>query len=261
MVIPNQVTFSSKNLMGYSFPSRCQSCAEILIGDYLIKQSEGNTRVIEGLVSWEPKNRKERKYERAREEIRKRKLKCASIRVGPQYKIVLLFVGLKEESMDASSSFGSTALRGKNFLPKMQPTELEQRVSRSERNFLRPDMLCMKCGGFICWAEEEGRGESRGGLQSGSSMYKGRQRVGGGSPVEVAIKVDDVAELKGEMSPIISEVAEMRHEMRSLLIKIYDALKFQRCAYTNVQLALPLSKYKLQLLVLALADYQSMDTE
>ena len=37
--------------------------------------------------------------------------------------------------------------------------------------------------------------------------------------------MDDVAELKGEMSSIMSEEAEMRHEMRSLLIKIYDALK------------------------------------
>ncbi|KAJ8446537.1 hypothetical protein Cgig2_027499 [Carnegiea gigantea] len=99
---------------------------------------------------------------------------------------------VEEGSMDASSSFGFAALRGKVFCRKCrQPTELEQRVSRSERNFLRPYMSFMKCGGFICWAEEEGRGESRGGLQSGSSMYRGRQRVGEGSPVEVAINVDD----------------------------------------------------------------------
>jgi len=60
------------------------------------------------------------------EDIRKRKLKSVSIRVGPQYEIVLLFVGLKEEFMDASSSFGSAALRGKVFYQKCgQPAELE----------------------------------------------------------------------------------------------------------------------------------------
>jgi len=46
--------------------------------------------------------------------------------------------------------------------------------------------------------------------------------------------VDDVAELKGEMSSIMSEVAEMGHEMRSLLIKIYDALKVILLLYSGI---------------------------
>ncbi|KAJ8430402.1 hypothetical protein Cgig2_000234 [Carnegiea gigantea] len=156
---------------------------------------------------------------------------------------------VEEESMDRSSSFGSVALKEKAFCQKCrQPTKLEQPVSRSERNFLRPYMSCMKCEGFICSAEEEGRRESRGGLQSGSSMYRGRQGVGGGFLVKVGINVDDVAELKKEMSSIVSEVAEMRHEMRSLLIKIYSALKDH-----------DLLDF-VHLLVMVLADYQSMDS-
>ena len=37
--------------------------------------------------------------------------------------------------------------------------------------------------------------------------------------------MNDVAELKEQMSSIMSELAEMRHEMKSFLMKIYDGSK------------------------------------
>ncbi|KAJ8433119.1 hypothetical protein Cgig2_023077 [Carnegiea gigantea] len=76
-----------------------------------------------------------------------------------------------------SQSFGSPASNSRICCPKCKvATELEYSISRSEKNFLRPYYACLKCGGFVCWAEQEGRGDSMGTHERGS-INRGRQRA------------------------------------------------------------------------------------
>ena len=121
--------------------------------------------------------------------------------------------------MEGSSSYGCPRSQARVYWPKCRHRiELEQQVSRSERNFLRPYFSCMKCGCFICWVEEEGRGQSKQPFsQSRNISCRGR--------VSVESFQLELINLKDKVSGVLKEMAEMRHEMRSLLMKIYDVLK------------------------------------
>ncbi|KAJ8428127.1 hypothetical protein Cgig2_011491 [Carnegiea gigantea] len=124
-----------------------------------------------------------------------------------------------------SQSFGSPTSNSRICCPKCKvATELKYSISRSEKNFLRPYYASLKCGGFVCWAEQEGRGDSMGSHERGS-INRGRQRVVGGPQGSVIIDLNDIIQLKEEVSCVKGEVVEMRSEIRSLLGKIYEAIK------------------------------------
>jgi len=89
---------------------------------------------------------------------------------------------------------------------------------------LRPYYTCLKCEGFVCWAEQEGRGNSKGSHER-RSMNRGRQRVVGGPQYSITIDLNDIIQSKEEVSCVKREIVEMRSEIRSLLGKIYEELR------------------------------------
>ena len=122
-------------------------------------------------------------------------------------------------------SFGSPTSNSRICCPKCKfASELEYSISRLEKNFLRPYYACLKCGGFVCWAEQEGKGDSIGGHERGS-INRGRQMVVGGPQGSVTIDLNDIIQLKETVSCVKGKVVEMRSEIRSLLGKIYEAIK------------------------------------
>ncbi|KAJ8438947.1 hypothetical protein Cgig2_012842 [Carnegiea gigantea] len=90
-------------------------------------------------------------------------------------------------AMEGSSpSFDSPASNSIICCPKCKvATKLEYSASKSEKNFLRPYYACLKCGGFVCWSEQEGIGETMGGHECGS-INRGRQRIIGGPKAQLS---------------------------------------------------------------------------
>ena len=109
----------------------------------------------------------------------------------------LIYFLLEKATMEGPSpSFGSPASNSRICCPKCKvATELEYSISTSEKNFLRPYYACLKCGGFVCWAEQEGRVDSMGSHERGS-INRGRQMVVGGSQGLVTVDLNDIMQLK-----------------------------------------------------------------
>ncbi|KAJ8444197.1 hypothetical protein Cgig2_028078 [Carnegiea gigantea] len=152
---------------------------------------------------------------------RKRKLQQNRVREGSHGRswelsqfsfivIVLQPLTVQAAMEGPSRSFGSPASNSRICCPKCKvTTELEYSVSRSKKNFLKPYYACLKCRGM--------------GSHEHGSMNRGRQRVVGGPQDSVTIDLND--QLKEEVSCLKREIVEMTSEIRSLLGKIYDAIK------------------------------------
>ncbi|KAJ8421979.1 hypothetical protein Cgig2_028264 [Carnegiea gigantea] len=141
-------------------------------------------------------------------------------------------------NMDGSANQGCNAGDKKYICPKCRSVyEIEYNVNRSQKNFLKPYFACIKCGGFLFWAEED---EIRGGMQLSQSTATSKRKqlvVSGGCHCNELI-----IELRDQITGIAKDVTEMRMEMKGILGRNIDT---SRIVMLHHLLPIPLQQLKI----------------